>query len=163
MVFRRPIYPSLHLFPLSPPQLFFLDRAAGCIVSSQCLASPHVQTFFGNYKQPSQPREARVDSFPVCINIYQAWKHRQMSTMRRFLRVARWRAHSCSGLKCNPSIRFVVFKHFVQLHGGGGVPASLADAELENFSIDKMNVPFQWDGNCDPDAYWICSVKWPKV
>ena len=69
---------------------FFLDRAAGCIVSSQCLASPRVQTFFGNYKQPSQPREAFVDSFPVCINIYQARKHRQMSTMRRFLRVARW-------------------------------------------------------------------------
>lgn len=36
----------------------FLDKAAGCIVSSQSLASLHVQTFFGNYKQPSQPREA---------------------------------------------------------------------------------------------------------
>lgn len=104
-------------FPSFSPSavFFFLDRAAGCIVSSQCLASPRVQTFFGNYKQPSQPREAFVDSFPVCINIYQARKQRQMSTMRRFLRVARWWARSCSGLKRNPSIRFVVLKHFVQM------------------------------------------------
>lgn len=118
---------------------FFLDRAAGCIVSSQCLASPHVQTFFGNYKQPSQPREAFADSFTFCINIYQARKHRQMSTMRRFHRVARWWAHSCSGLKCNPSIRFVVLKHFVQLQKGGD-PNSLAAAELVNSLIANINV-----------------------
>lgn len=107
-------------FPSFTPSavFFFLDRAAGCIVSSQCLASPHVQTFLGNYKQPSQPREAFVDSFPVCINIYQARKQRQMSTMRRFLRVAQWWAHSCSGLKHNPSIRFMLLTHFVD----GGSP-----------------------------------------
>lgn len=89
-----PIYPSLHLFspfhPLGCFLFYFFDRVAGCIVLSQCLASPHVQTFLGNYKQPSQPREAFVDSLPVCINIYQARKQRQMSAMRRFLRVARW-------------------------------------------------------------------------
>lgn len=48
-------------FPsFTPSAVFFLflDKAAGCIVSSQSLASLHVQTFFGNYKQPSQPREA---------------------------------------------------------------------------------------------------------
>lgn len=90
--------------------------------------------FFGNYKQPGQPREAFVDSFPVCINIYQARKHRQMSTMRRFLRVARWWAHSCSGLKCNPTIRFVVLKHFVQWRVSVCVcvfPLSLDAAELD--------------------------------
>lgn len=101
---------------------FFLDRAAGCLVSCQCLTSPRVQTFFGNYKQPSQPREAFVDSFPVCINIYQAGKHRHMSTMRRFPRVALWWAHSCSGLKCDPNIGFVVLKHSVQWRGGGESP-----------------------------------------
>lgn len=123
---------------------FFLDKAAGCIVSSQCLASPHVQTFFGNYKQPIQPREAFVDSFPVCINIYQARKQRQMSTMRRCLRVAQWWAHSCSGLKRNPSIRFVVLKHFVKLQGVGGKweGSSLAAVELENSLIAKMDVQF---------------------
>lgn len=99
---KSPIHPSLHRSLLSPSRLFCfffflsflcffcIDMAAGCIESSQCLASLRLQTFFGNYKQPSQPREAFVDSFADCINIYQALKHRQTSTMRRFLRVAWW-------------------------------------------------------------------------
>lgn len=123
--------------PLSPRQLifFFLDRAAGCIVSSQRLTSLRVQTFFGNYKQPRQPREAFVDSFPVCINIYQAGKQRQMSTMRRFLRVARWLARSCSGLKRNPSIRFEVLKHVVQLQEGKGRGGFPTFWRLQNWRI----------------------------
>lgn len=50
-----------------------------------------------------------------------------------------------SGLKRNPSIRFVVLKHVVQLQGGegGGFPTSLAAAELESSFIAKLNVQFQ--------------------
>lgn len=68
---------------LSPLPFFFLSRQLGCRVSSQCLTSPHVQTFLGIYKQLSQPREAFVDCFPACINIYQPGKHSHMSAMRR--------------------------------------------------------------------------------
>lgn len=100
---------------LAPSAVFFsLDRAAGCMVWFECLTSLRVQTFFGIYKQPRQPREAFVDYFPACINIYQPGKHRHMSAMRQCLRVARWRAGSCLGLKCDPKTRFVVLKHSVR-------------------------------------------------
>lgn len=127
-------FPSFTLSCIS-----FLDRAAGCIVSSRCLASPHVQTFLGNYKQPRQPREAFVDSFSVCINIYQARKQRQMSTMRRFLRVARWWADSCSGLKSNPSIRFVVLTHFVD-RGESPTSGCCKPAELIAMDMEKLRI-----------------------
>lgn len=113
----------------SPSAVSFF-QAAGCMVSCQCLTSPHVQTFFGNYKQPSQPREAFVDSFPVCINIYQTEKHGHMSTVRRFPCVARWRAHSCLGLKYDPSIRFVLLRHSVCVWGGGGGDSLIAKPRL---------------------------------
>lgn len=126
----------------TPPQLLllFLDRAAGCIVSSQCLASPHVQTFFGNYKQPGQPREAFVDCFPVCINIYQAGKHRQMSTMRQFLHVAQWRARSGPGLNRNPGITFVVVKTFCVIAMRGPKPQRL---------LQSWRIPRQARRMCD--------------
>lgn len=85
-------YPSLHLFPAFTPSAVSFFHLTG-----QLLALYHLnvslccmlQTIFGNHKWPSQPRGAFVDSFPVCINIYQARKQRQMSTMRKCLLVTR--------------------------------------------------------------------------
>lgn len=155
-------YPSLHLFPAFTPSAVSFFHLTG-----QLLALYHLnvslccmlQTIFGNHKWPSQPRGAFVDSFPVCINIYQARKQRQMSTMRKCLLVTRLWAHP--GSKCNPSIRFVVLKHCCTVSRVGGSP--LAPAELEISLIANIHTNSNWKGHHFNTLCTFCASAEYKV
>lgn len=102
-------------FPLHPRSFY---SSIGQLVAADHLDVSHrrvYKPFLASTSSRVSQERLLSTPLPVCINIYQPGKQRQMSTMRQFIRVVWWRAHSCTGLKCNPSIRFVVVKHFVQL------------------------------------------------
>lgn len=105
MILSRPLFS----FSTLSAVYSFSDGAASYVISSPSLTSLRLWTFFGSYKQLRQPRQAFVDLFPVCINIYQAGKHRHVTGMTWCLCDARGWADSL-GLATDPNIWSVALK-----------------------------------------------------
>lgn len=105
MILSRPLF---SYFTLSAVYSF-PAQAASYVISSPCLTPLRLWTFLGSYKQLRQPRQAFVDLFPVCINIYQAGKHEHVTGMTWCLcdargwddlfRITNWSKHLICGIK----------------------------------------------------------------